>query len=398
MITTHSVSTYQPTATRALTAAFARKRLPHALIFAGNGDEGEDALALRVAQSLLCPHLRGPFDPCGTCNVCTSLQNETHPDLHTIRPKGLLHAIRTDDVLAMIQALQTTTLAGEAKIAIIYDAETVRKESANRLLKTVEEPPPSTYFIFLTARIERLLPTIRSRCHILRMSPLPLDIVAAHTHEQSGVSNDDARTAAQLARGRTELAMHIASDLSDYIERVQSLCNVFIARDKPTCAADTARDIAAMIKNSRATFEDECARKISAKNKELADAETATRRAIVKEYEDELKAAQSAFERGQKADVFDILMTLWRDVWVYHHTQDDSRLVFSCVKNAIHTLATLYTPDEVQKNIYALSLVRGPTVFLNARFDVVLTGVFLEATQPVHAATPLRSAVAATGL
>lgn len=399
MITPATVEKYQPHATHSVTQALACGRLPHALIFSGPGEVGEGALALRLAQYLLCPNRKESFEPCGTCNSCHKVESFIHPDVHVVQPKGLLRAIKTDDMLEMINALHTTSMAGGAKLGIIYQAETLRKEGANRFLKTLEEPPPLTYFILITSRIERLLPTLRSRSHIIRFQPLPADVMAKRLQEEcTTASASESDMAACVARGRWKLAYRIAEDSKAYTSIIRACIGVYLARGNSTIACDTAQVFAKRIKDSRAAFEDECAKKIAVKNKELSDAETATRRAVVKEYEEELKSAQAARERDEKADIFDALLTIWRDVWVFQRTGDTGRLVYSFAKKEIQQLAEMYTAEEIRKNIQSIELVRGPTVYLNARLDVILQGLLLQSTQPVHARTPLRRAIAATGL
>jgi DNA polymerase III delta prime subunit len=290
-------------------------------------------------------------------------------------------------------------MAGGAKLGIIYQSETLRKRGANRFLKTLEEPPPLTYFILLTSRLERLLPTLRSRSHIIRFQPLPPDVVAERLHSECNIATGSAsELVARISRGRQSLAYRIAEDSEAYTSLIRSYIEVYIARKDSVIACRTAHACAKRIKDSRSAFEEECAKKIAVKNKELSDAETATRRAVVKEYEEELKSAQAARERDEKADIFDALITIWRDVWVYSCTGDSTRLVYSFAQKEISRLAEIYTAEEIRKNIHSIELVRGPTVYLNARLDVILQGLLMQATQPVQARTPLRRAIAATGL
>ena len=101
-----------------------------------------------------------------------SEKNE-HPDLFHLRPTGKARIIPVDKTRELISVLNRTSNQGGAKVALIHEADRMRKEAANAFLKTLEEPPPQTYLILLTTRPYSLLPTIRSRCLLQECLPFP---------------------------------------------------------------------------------------------------------------------------------------------------------------------------------------------------------------------------------
>ena len=91
-----------------------------------------------------------------------------HPDLFHLRPAGKMRIISVEKTRELISDLSRTSNQGGGKVALIHEADRMRKESANAFLKTLEEPPPDTYLLLLTTRPNSMLPTIRSRCLTMR--------------------------------------------------------------------------------------------------------------------------------------------------------------------------------------------------------------------------------------
>lgn len=389
----------QPAALACLQRAIARGRLPHALVFSSPGDVGEMELAQRLAQFLLCEQPAGPLAPCGTCDACYKVARNMHPDMHEVKPKGLLRAIKTDDMLALIQELQATTLAGGAKIGIIHQAETLRKESANRFLKTLEEPPPATYFVLITTRLERLLPTIRSRCQIVRLQPLPMEVVRARLLAQFQLKPDDVELVCRVARGRWCRAVQLAGQVHEYREMVRRMGEAVQSRaDASLQAVELARALAQQAKDRRAAFDDECKQELKARAHEWRDVEPSVRREMLDALEEDLKSAFAAAERDEKASIFEALTDMWRDVWVLQSTGSRAHVLHQFMLPVIETLARTYSEYEIMRTLMDINLVRGPAVYLNARLDLAVQGLLAHATLPLEPRVPLRGALLASRL
>jgi DNA polymerase-3 subunit delta' len=390
---------YQPEAMKYLCRAIERSRLPHGIIFSSPGDVGEDALVFQLARFLLCEHPPAPMQPCGACRSCSMAAHESHPDLFIVRPKGLLRAIKTDDMLGLIQSMQTTSLSGIAKIGVIFQAETLRKESANRFLKTLEEPTGNTYFILVTTRPERLLPTIKSRCQIIRLLPLNPDVLRERAEQELQLRGEDLELVCALSRGRWRRAVQLAAHIETYRTDISEIAGILLSRDDtPAEAVAFARRIALQQKAMRKDFEDRMKAELGAKADELRELDAPVRRSILAELEEQFKSEQAARERDAKAGLFEALLELWRDVWIYKRIGEQARLSHSFLAKHIASLAELYSENEIIRNLADIELVRGPAVYLNARFDIVFQGLLAHITGRISSYVPLRSAIAATGL
>ncbi|MCC6124804.1 MAG: DNA polymerase III subunit delta', partial [Pirellulales bacterium] len=168
--------------------AVVRGRLASSFLFAGPPGVGKRAFALKMAQALLCQtHPETDFEPCGYCPSCRQVEAGTHPDLIFVckpaeRANILLESIIGDDDHRMQEGLlhdiSIKPFMGGRKIAIIDDADYLKAEGANALLKTLEEPPPRSILILIGTSPAKQLPTIRSRCQLVRFQPLEEPVVA----------------------------------------------------------------------------------------------------------------------------------------------------------------------------------------------------------------------------
>jgi DNA polymerase-3 subunit delta' len=219
----------QPTAVETLRGALGGGRVHHAYLFDGPDGVGKELAALGLAQALLCERRReGETDACGVCSACTRVVPlsgkalPSHPDL-VLLERGLYPASqigrRTDETQDLsIDQVRTLVLAhasfrpheGRAKVFVLRHAEDLSVQAANSLLKTLEEPGKSTYFVLLSSRADSLLSTIRSRTQRVRFAPLPPGVVATLLSER-GIAMDQAAAIAKLARG----SMALASSLAD---------------------------------------------------------------------------------------------------------------------------------------------------------------------------------------
>ncbi len=390
---------YQPEAAGCLRRAIERSRLPHGLIIASPGDVGEEALVQQLATFLLCENPPEAMLPCGECRNCRLIAAGNNPDLFEVRPKGLLRAIKTEDMLGLIQALQATSLSGIGKVGIVYQAETLRKESANRFLKTLEEPTRNTYFILVTTRPERLLPTIRSRCQLIRLLPLRPDVLKARAETELGLMGDTLRFVCALSRGRWRRAVQLAASAEQYQADMQEVSAILLHREGASgLAVEYAQRKATEQKNARKDYEDRVKQELSAKADELKDLDASIRRSILNELEEQLKSEQAARERDSKAGIFEALLDIWRDVWIVKCSGETSGVLHTFLESKIEALAQQYNEYEILRNIADIELVRGPTVYLNARFDIVLQGLLAHITSEVEPLVPLRGAITATGL
>lgn len=210
----------QSSAWSQLRGTVAAGRLPHAYLFAGPHGVGKRRTAIALAQCLLCEvRPENELWACGSCPGCRQVLARTHPDLLTIgKPTGkaslpiklLIGENESRGKEGLCHDLSLRPMAGGRRMAVIDDAETMDAPAANALLKTLEEPPPHSVLILLAPSADSLLPTIRSRCQIVRFKPLEDEIVAQLLLEQ-GLTEDagEAAEVAALSHGSLDLATQL---------------------------------------------------------------------------------------------------------------------------------------------------------------------------------------------
>jgi DNA polymerase-3 subunit delta' len=212
---------YLPWHTRLLQQVLSDKaHLPHALLIHGPEGIGKAAFGASIAHSLLCES-PGAGDPCGHCPACAWLAAGTHPDLRVLEPenpdnaepeeqstpvKGGAH-ILIEQVRALSDFINISSHRGRAKVIIIRPAELLNVNAANALLKNLEEPPASVFFILISHRPHFLPATIRSRCRLVPLGCPDADLAIEWLREQ-GVQDP------QLALAHTGNAAVLACELS----------------------------------------------------------------------------------------------------------------------------------------------------------------------------------------
>src|SRR5262245_29621896 len=174
-----------------LTAAHRAGKLPHGLVFAGPRGIGKASLAFQLAHYLLAypdpgaaPDAFEPRDPISP--LYRQVASGAHPSvLHLTRPfnektKTFKTQLTVDEIRRVGRFLSLTAHDGGYRVVIVDPADDLNVNAANALLKNLEEPPARTVFILIAHSLGRLLPTIRSRCQVLRLHPLSAeDLLAA---------------------------------------------------------------------------------------------------------------------------------------------------------------------------------------------------------------------------
>ena len=168
--------------------ALARGRLASSFLFVGPPGVGKRTFALRLGQALLCQtRPEELLDPCGTCPACLQVLAGSHPDLEVIAKPADKSFIPLELLIGdkehraregLCHHLALRPYMGGRRVAVIDDADFLNAEGANCLLKTLEEPPPRSVLILIGTSPSRQLPTIRSRCQLVRFQPLPAELVA----------------------------------------------------------------------------------------------------------------------------------------------------------------------------------------------------------------------------
>ncbi len=155
---------------RALTTAIDEDKVSHAYLFTGPVGIGKKTLAKAFAARLLCREKTAEAD-C-PCPACVRIKTDNHPDLITILPAGG-NSIKIEQLRRLQHELFYRPLMGKRKVCYFPDAELLTEAAANSFLKTLEGPPPGVVFIFTAVRLDLILPTIRSRCQVYQLFPVP---------------------------------------------------------------------------------------------------------------------------------------------------------------------------------------------------------------------------------
>ena len=284
-------------------------RVAHAMLFYENEGCGALPLALAYIQYLNCSN-RQNGDSCGECPSCRQMSKLIHPDVHFVYPvnKGpkasdekptsesyikywrelvlsnpyfmetdLQKAIGIEsksgliavaEAKSIIGKLSLTSVADGYKAVIFYLPEKMNQETANRLLKMVEEPPADTVFIFITHAPEKVLQTIFSRCQSLRVLPMSREEVEEVLAGRMGISPSAAKAKAAVSGGSVGAALGMIRDKEEYdrfMDLFSDLMNALVSRNL-SAALECGEQMAALESREKqkgfCTFAAECIRKI----------------------------------------------------------------------------------------------------------------------------------------
>jgi DNA polymerase-3 subunit delta' len=217
------------------------RRVPGALLFSGEEGVGKKLFALELAKALNCRSPRG-VEGCGACPACIRISKlhipeseewedwlkilwTDHGDVGLVQsPKRVL---RVEQMRLIEREANFRPFEGRARVFLIEDADKLNDASSNALLKVLEEPPPTSHIILLTSRPAVLLPTIRSRCQIVRFSPLTVAEIEDHLIRNKLAKPSEAKLQARCASG--SLSRALKGDLTTYLEHRDTLLRVLTA-------------------------------------------------------------------------------------------------------------------------------------------------------------------------
>ncbi|HEY4744839.1 MAG TPA: DNA polymerase III subunit delta' [Desulfuromonadaceae bacterium] len=181
----------------------------HSYVFEGSVGCGRRTTALALIQALFCPNADN--DACGVCPSCRKVAGNNHADIHLIEPLPDKRDISIEQLREMQRELALRPYEAPRKACIIEPAERMSVNAANSLLKTLEEPPGNAIIILLTENADMLLPTIRSRCQLVRFSPLPPEHVRLLL-ERNGMESAAAALLAPMAEGSMQRAQELDNE------------------------------------------------------------------------------------------------------------------------------------------------------------------------------------------
>lgn len=164
-------------------AARTQQHLPHALLFSGQDGCGHEVFVQVLAQSLLCLQPDAEGMACGQCRSCHVFVSKAHPDFTQVSVPEDKQVIGVDQIRVLGHFLELSCSYSPCRVAVIMGAEHMNVNAANSLLKPLEEPSAHSHILLFSLKPAELLPTVRSRCQLLRL-PLPSHSEAIHWLEQ----------------------------------------------------------------------------------------------------------------------------------------------------------------------------------------------------------------------
>ncbi|MFQ6113244.1 MAG: DNA polymerase III subunit delta' [bacterium] len=226
-------------------------RLSHAYLFVGDRGVGKEAMALELAKALFCSSKASK--PCQECSDCLRVGKLSHPDVQVIFPSPA--KVKEDDQNRISKSIATNpylreeiwanpsisierirevrrvssykSLEGKGRVIIIIDAERMTQEASNALLKILEEPPQKMYLLLISSRPNLLLPTITSRCQVIKFDLLTIEEIEEALTERDCIQPDQARLSARLAAGSYRRALEL---LDEHLQELRDLSLEFFRK------------------------------------------------------------------------------------------------------------------------------------------------------------------------
>ena len=238
---------------RALIDDIRAGRAPHAALITGIAGTGKRTLARLLACALLCTS--DGEKPCLQCKGCRRAQAMTHPDLLLPSTKEKERTIKVDDLREIIRALSYHSSEGGRRVVLIENAQRMTPQSQNALLKSLEEPDGETTFLLTASGETGLLPTVRSRCRVVRVQPWSDQQIISALRSR-GIDDARARELSRLCGGSLGTALDMDGD--DNYFALRELCgrtffSLRSVQDVPVASAllkdkkDSADEILTMV-------------------------------------------------------------------------------------------------------------------------------------------------------
>jgi len=193
-------------------------RVGHAYLFVGPPGAGKKTAAKAFACALYCDDAG-----CGACPACVRVRRGAHPDVHILEPEGAAGYL-AEQIRDIIRDVSLAPVEGPRKVYIFESADLFNDSSANAFLKTLEEPPDDVVIVLMAHTLDAVLPTIVSRCQVVRFKRIPPSEAAALLIQQTGADPDEAAAALAasggvVARARDFLASPTRRESRDIILR-----------------------------------------------------------------------------------------------------------------------------------------------------------------------------------
>ena len=306
-------------------------RLIQSYILLGSDHQKKIWLASSIAKGLLCPCSGAEY--CDSCPTCLKVNSHNHPDVLWVRPTGAQRMIKIDQIRELQAALAFKSFEGGKKVAFILHADRMKAEAANALLKTIEEPPESTYVFLLADNSESLLPTITSRCQQITLPLSSNEDILQFLLDELTISPEKAKFITMMSQGNFSHVYRYLNDARiewrDYI--ISSLAELFHGKIGP----------AVLSSNVESGIQEIIAQKEPDENSALKSAGFTTQQAHLLTDADK-KAIDKSIHNKEVCDFFETMALFCRDVIIYKSTGESNLLVNADKIEMIASVARIY--------------------------------------------------------
>lgn len=308
-----------------ISSAVENNRVSHAYILNGERGSGKKMLANLFAMTLLCE--TGDNEPCGKCHSCKQAESGNHPDIIRVTHEKP-NSISVDDIRTQVNnTVDIKPYQGPYKVYIIPQADMMTPQAQNAILKTIEEPPSYAVFLLLTENAETLLPTINSRCVMLKLRNIKDTLIKKYLMENLEIPDYKADMCTAFAQGNMGRAIMLANSYhfnEIREEAVQLLKHI---------SEMELNEIVAAVKN------------ISVYKLEITD-------------------------------YLDIIMIWYRDVLLYKATKEIDKVVFKDQLQSIKEQARKSSYEGIELILESLEKAKA-RLKANVNFDLVMELLFL---------------------
>ncbi len=308
-----------------ISSAVENNRVSHAYILNGERGSGKRMLANLFATTLLCES--GNSEPCGKCHSCRQAESGNHPDIIRVTHEKP-NSISVDDIRTQVNnTVDIKPYQGPYKVYIIPQADMMTPQAQNAILKTIEEPPAYAVFLLLTENAETLLPTINSRCVMLKLRNIKDTLIKKYLMENLEIPDYKADMCTAFAQGNMGRAIMLAN--SDHFNEIREE------------AVQLLKHISEM---------------------ELSEIVAAVKNISV--YKLEI------------TDYLDIIMIWYRDVLLYKATKEIDKVVFKDQLQSIKEQARKSSYEGIELILESLEKAKA-RLKANVNFDLVMELLFL---------------------
>lgn len=206
-----------------LSQQIASSEMRHAYLFTGPPGIGKRSLALQFAKALNCSQPPAPGEYCGACRICTGIDKMQQADLTIVQAEQEGGGLKVEPMRELLRSLSLAPFEARYRVALMLRFHEATAAAQNALLKTLEEAPPRVILLITADEAENLLPTIVSRCEIMRLRALPVETVAETLQKRYPITPEKAAFLAQTSCGRPGLAVRLQEEPGLFEQRQDSL-------------------------------------------------------------------------------------------------------------------------------------------------------------------------------